>query len=269
MVSIRRSDFQFNFLKNVIVRIDFQGVLEAEMEKILVPVKSYLKDKGFSRYVKKRNNEIAIEVSNRELQPPSVGKIKSQEIHSFINDDRGYSLDLSSNFVCFNISSTTYAPFEGYSSLVSDVAKIYKTNIDFVSIIRVGIRKINVCMVEDKEKINEYFSPVYFGYFDDIEGVDTLSSSRQDAFGITPYKGNLSCNIDQGNAEGRNLYRISLDIDIYTDDMNTIMQNLDLHEMNEILFGIYVGSLTDKFRRFLLGNDETVFSDIIGVEKNE
>lgn len=269
MTSIKRTDFQFNFLKNVIVRIDFQGVLEAEMEKILMLVKPYLKEKGFSRYTKKRNNEIAIEVSNLDLQPPSLSKIQSQEVHSFVNDDRGYVLDLSSNFVCLNISSTAYAPFEEYCALVLDIADIYKTNIDFVSISRVGIRKINVCMVDDKKKIKEYFSSTYFGYFEAIEGSDTFSSNRRDTFGIKPYKGNLSCNIDQGNANGKRLYKISLDIDIYTDNTEIITQCLDLHKMNEILFGIYVDALTDKFKMALLGDDETAFSDIIGVEKNE
>ena len=58
MTSITRTDFQFNFLKNIIVRIDFEGVLEAEMEKVLMLIKPYLKDKGFSRYMRKISNEI-------------------------------------------------------------------------------------------------------------------------------------------------------------------------------------------------------------------
>lgn len=269
MIDIARTDLHFNFLKNIIVRIDFQGVLEAEMEKILLPIKPYLKEKGFSRYMKKTNNEIAMEVTNQNSQPPSFGKVQSQEIHSFVNDDRGFVLNLSSKFVCLNVSSTAYAPFEEYCALVTDVANIYKTNIDFVSVLRVGIRKINVCMFEDKKKIKDYFSPAYFGYFDSIEGTDTFSSNRRDTFGIGLYKGNLSCNIDRGIADGINLYRVSLDIDVYTNNADTITQFIDLNEMNEILFGIFIDSLTDKFKAALLGNDEAAFSDIIGVESNE
>lgn len=269
MTSITRTDFQFNFLKNIIVRIDFQGVLEVEMEKILMLIKPYLKDKGFSRYMRKMSNEIEINVSNLNQQTPSFSKIQSQEVHSFVNDDKGYVLNLSSSFVCLDISSTAYAPFEDYSILVLDIADIYKSNIDFVSINRVGIRKINICMVEDKKKIKEYFSSAYFGYFEAMESVDTFSSNRRDTFGIKPYKGNVSCNIDQGDANGKILYKVSLDVDIYTDDANTIAQGLDFNQMNEILFRIYVDSLTDRFKRKLLGNDENVFSDIIGVEKNE
>lgn len=108
-------------------------------------------------------------------------------------------------------------------------------------------------MLEDKKKIKEYFSPAYFGYFEAIKDIDTFSSNRRDTFGIKSYKGNVSCNIDQGNTNGKILYKVSLDVDIYTDDMNTIAQNLDFSQMNEIAFKIYANSLTDEFKRMLLG----------------
>ncbi len=269
MAAVTRTDFQFNFLKHIIVRIDFQGILETEMEKILMLTKPFLKTKGFSRYIQQMQSEMEINVPNQNSQISSVNKIQSHKIHSFVNDDRGYVLYISSGFVCLDISSTAYAPFEDYSAIVLNIADICKSSIDFVSISRAGIRKINVCMVEDKKKIKEYFSPAYFGFFDAIEGVDTYSSNRKDTFGIKQYKGNISCNIDQGTANGKILYKISLDSDIYADDINTIEQGLNFNQMNEILFRIYANSLTDQFKKDLSGNDETVFSDIIGVEKNE
>ena len=39
--NIGRSSFKHNFLKQVIIRLDFQGVLQAEMDKILIQVKPY------------------------------------------------------------------------------------------------------------------------------------------------------------------------------------------------------------------------------------
>lgn len=72
MTSITRTDFRFNLLKNIIVRIDFQGVLEVEMEKILMLIKPYLKDQGFSRYMRKRSNEIEVNVSNLNQQIPVI-----------------------------------------------------------------------------------------------------------------------------------------------------------------------------------------------------
>ena len=58
MASVTRTDFQLNFLKHIIVRIDFQGILETEMEKILMLIKPYLKTKGFSRYIQQMHSKI-------------------------------------------------------------------------------------------------------------------------------------------------------------------------------------------------------------------
>ncbi len=270
MATITRTDFHFNFLKNVIIRIDFQGVFEPEMERLLTLIKPVVKGKGFSRYLKKQNNQIKVDVENLNSQDSSLSKVvQSQEIHSFVNEDRGYVLDLASSFVCLNINSTSYTPFEDYSSLVSEIAKIYKNNIDFASINRVGIRKMNVCMFEDREKIKEFFSPEFFGYFKSIPGAHTFTSRRQDIFGIDLYKVNLSCNIEQGTAAGKTLYRVLLDSDIYVDNAETIKNGVDFLQMNRLLFDIYVSSLTEKFIVALCGDDESKFEGIIGVEKNE
>lgn len=270
MGPIVRTDLHFNFLKNIIFRIDFQGVFEPEMEKILVLVKPHLKSKGFSRYLKKKNNEIQINVGDLESPESPLSKlVKSQEIHSFINEDRGYVLDLSSSFVCLNINSTAYTPFEEYCAIISEITSIYKENIDFISVNRVGIRKINVCMLEKREKINEFFSSEYFGYFNAIQNTNTVSSNRKDTFIIDVYKGNLSCNIEQGLAENKTLYKVSLDTDIYVDDVSVIEKGIDFDVMNNMLFEIYISSLTEKFKTALSGDDETLFEGIIGVERNE
>lgn len=273
MSAIKRTDLKYNFLKNIIVRIDFQGVFEPEMEKLLPLIKPYLKSKNFSRYERKKNNQIEINVPNIDSQQPSFGKVQSQDVHSFINEDKGYVLDVSNSFVCLNISSTGYSPFEDYSVLVSEIAEIYKHNIDFFTVTRVGVRKINVCMIENKKRIRELFSQDYFGYFTAIDGVNTHLSNRRDTFSINEYKGNLSCNIEQGSSGDRVLYKLDLDIDIYVDDIDVISKttfNTDkLKEMNDVLFDIYVKALTEEFKNALAGDDESKFDGLIGVERNE
>ena len=124
-------------------------------------------------------------------------------------------------------------------------------------------------MLEKKERINEFFSSDYFGYFNAIQNTNTVSSNRKDIFVIDVYKVNLSCNIEQGLAENRTLYKVSLDADIYVDDVSVIEKGINFGVMNDILFDIYISSLTEKFRAALSGDDETLFEGIIGVERNE
>lgn len=57
-LKIQRSDLKKNFLKEIIMRLDFQGVLQAEMEKILLEVKLYLKEKSFNRYEESIANQV-------------------------------------------------------------------------------------------------------------------------------------------------------------------------------------------------------------------
>ncbi len=273
MSSISRSDFKYNFLKDIIVRIDFQGVFESELEKLVPLIKPELKEEKFSRYERKKNNQIEVNVANMDLQSQALGKIQSQDIHSFINEDKGYVLDISSDCICLSISSTSYSPFEDYSRIVLKVVNVYRENIDFFTITRIGIRKINICMLEDIKRIKEFFSSDYFGYFTAISGVNTFLSERKDAFSIADYKANLFCNVEKGISNDKTLYKVSLDIDMYVDDSTIIGKtgiSVDkLNEMNNLIFDIYIKSLTEGFKNALLGNDYLAFEGLIGVEKNE
>jgi len=272
MVSITREELRYNFLKTIIIRFDFQGVFEPEIENILPQIKKYLKLKGFKRYEKNKNNHIEINVSDDNSSYPEVNKVQSREVHSFTNEDRGYVLDISSSFICLNVSTTKYLPFEEYSAIISDIVDTCKKNIDFFTITRIGIRKINICMLADKERIKDFFSSKYFGYFEEVEDINTLMSARKDVFFVNDYKVNLQCNIEQGNANSERLFRVSLDMDIYIDNQSIIetAYNSDgLQKMNEILFDIYISTLTNDFLKALSGKNEKLFNGLIGVEQNE
>lgn len=272
MPPVTRTDLHYNFLKTIIIRIDFQGVFEPEMEKILLQIKPYLKAKSFTRYEKKTTNQIEIDVLTGNQQS-GTGKIQSQEVHSFINDDNGYVLEVSSSFICLNISSTKYSPFESYSVIVSDIANVYKQSIDFFTVKRLGIRKINICMIDNKKRIKEFFSPAYFGYFDAIDTANTLISNRRDLFNIDKYRINLFCNIEQGFSNKQELYKVSLDVDAYIDNTEIIDQVIynqaELQKMNDLLFDIYINSLTQDFQTALSSEDDSLFAGLIGVERNE
>ena len=82
---ITRNDLKKNFLKKIIMRLDFQGVLQAEMESIILKVKPFLKGKGFNRYEEKAVNQIS---SNESSLPD----IKSQMVFSFTAESLGYTL---------------------------------------------------------------------------------------------------------------------------------------------------------------------------------
>lgn len=65
---IEHLSFKHNFLKEIILRLDFQGVLQGEMDKILMKIKPYLKSKGFGRYEQQINNEINVNYPSHAVQ---------------------------------------------------------------------------------------------------------------------------------------------------------------------------------------------------------
>lgn len=276
MMDIQRKNIKYNFLKTIIVRFDFQGVFDSEMEKLLPLIKPYLKEKNFTRYTKRKNNTLEVNFNSAVLQTPILNNVQNQIIHSFINDDSGYVLDISNSFVCLNIRSTSYSPFEEYNDLISYIIKFYKKHIDFFSVTRIGIRKINECILKDKNKINEFFSQDYFRYFSLNKDVHNFFSDKKDTFGFCDkYKGNLSCKIEQGEINSAEHYKLTLDIDIYIDNIQLINETndykLELEEMNNIIFDIFVNALTEKLKQALVAdeNDFKFNDDLLGVERNE
>ena len=274
MGNVDRADFKYNFLKSIIVRLDFTGVLESEMEKVLVDLKPFAKDRGFSKYIEKIAGQIDVSIADKGAQEPSElsNKVKRQKVYSFIDENRGVVLDVSNSFVCLTINTVQYMPFESYSEIVPHVAAIYKNCIDFFSVARFGIRKINECLIEDKAQIRNYFNPEYFTYFNQIEGIDTLQSNHVNVFSSGKCRINHIANISQGQYEGKTVYSVRLDIDAYFTTSEDIQRLLDSKEellkINDLIFKVYVHSLTSDFISSLT-SEEYDGGLLIGVEKND
>lgn len=272
---ISRSSFKHNFLKQVIIRLDFQGVLQTEMDKILTQVKPYLKKRGFNRYEQQINNEIDLNLNSNgifETASP-VKEIRNIAIHSFINDNSGYAVDLSIKHICIKVNATKYIPFDEYAATFMDISNIYRSTIDFFTMKRFGLRKTNFCFVNNVEYINKYFNQRYFDCYDLFGESEVFASEKKENFSVDHCKLNLLCDIEQGQLNDKKVYKLTLDSDIYIDDTNSIEKDIfddkNISALNERLFMIYIDALTDEFGRMLLSDEDVSRDEIIGVERNE
>lgn len=275
MSTIKRRELRRNFLKSVIIRLDFQGVLESEMEEIMVSVKAYAKEKGFSKYYEKNANQVDIEVTNNAM-PESIettNRVRYQKVYSFIDEDRGFALHVSNSFIVLSVNTAHYTPFDEYCGIVPYIAGIFKDKIDFFTVTRFGIRKINECLIEDKAKIREYFRPEYFNYYDGLKDLNNIKSNHMNVFKCGKYCVNLFTNIEQGTLESREVYSIRLDIDVYmnnSEDISMILnEKAKQDEVNDLIFGIFVSLLTDHFISLLTSDKEFNDTVIMGVEEND
>ena len=266
---IGRKTFHHNFLKATVLRLDFEGVLDTEMCFLLKEVKELALKKGFSRYT-----EDSESLKNLELKDSvDTNKGLPNTIYSFINDRTGFSLHVSSSFVCLFISNVHYIPYEQYQDIIPLLSQIYFKHIPFFTLKRFGIRKINECIIKDKGRINDYFNGKYFNCYDDYETVNTIQSNQVHVFTNNQFNINCITNIQQGKIDHNIVYKVTADIDLYLNDIKRIEDILhnsqEQDEANELIFKIYISLLTDSFIEKLSSEDMFEDSLVEGVEQND
>lgn len=264
--TIERNQLKRNFLDEIIMRLDFQGVLQAEMEKILLVVKPYLKEKQFNRYSENVNNQAVFEGA-------SVKEASSQIEYSFINEVCGYTLKLSNTSIILSVKTTGYSPFENYSEVFSHVSEIYKNEIDFFTVKRFGLRKINYCYVKNLDEIEIYFDPTYYCCHEPIEDFGTMKTNRVSQLSDGKRNLNLRFAVDQGEIDKDQYYRVTLDSDIYSIDESTILDLIgtrqSMQAVNEILFKVYCNVLSDQLIEILSNEEKVIPEGLAGIESNE
>ena len=263
---LQRSDLKKNFLKEIIMRLDFQGVLQAEMERILMEVKPYLKEKSFNRYEEKEK------VKNQIINDDdSITDVKSQISYVFMSDVMGYTIKLSVSSIILTIRTQGYSSFDEYAELFTFIAKEYKRKIDFFTVKRFGLRKINFCFSDNREVIKKYFNNAYFNCESPATGFESQTTKRIDRLSNGIHSINMRYAIEQGQLENDLVYKVTLDSDIYVTDQSEIERLLfkedSINELNETLFRIYLNAITEDFIKILCSDEDPV--DIIGVENNE
>lgn len=270
---INRKSFLHNFLKKIIVRLDYQRVLEKDMESFLSKAKSLLNEFGFDRYAEKNANEVNLEINNSGIGDPVTPKtVKTQKIYSFMDETKGYTIDISDTFIVLTISSAKYTPFEEYMKMFLEVVGLCKTEFSFFSVKRFGIRKTNICLVTDQLLINTYFSKDQLRLYDNLSDVESFANSTTDNFKISNYLVNYKRSIRKGVAKESVLFEVVIDIDIYSNDVqqinNLLSDNEQLGQCNNILFDIFKNSLTPDLID-ALSKEEFSIAELIGVEQNE
>ena len=264
-IMIDRTKIKRNFLKEIIIRLDYQGALQAEIDSVVIAIKTFLKDNSFNRYSKKSVSP----TSGDGLEKEATGQV----VHSFTSDDTGFSIDLSTTAMVLNVRPSGYVPFESYSSIFRHLAKILFEKIDFFNVTRFGLRKINFCFIDNLHDVNKYFKEKYYCIDEPVSNFETVFVKNYSQ--ITDGSKNVHLNhiIDCGELNGKKCYRITLDTDIYSSDESTIKSLLKDHEemiaANNVLFEAYYNALTEEFQKILCSTNCPLPEGLIGVDDNE
>lgn len=275
MGTINRNQLKYNFLRETIIRLDIVGVFQQEIDGIIVNLKSYLKEKGFNRYSLKNQNSISFELNGNGIGIDSPNDpallADSMKIHNFTNEDTGISLDISHQFIILNIKPTKYIAFEEYYAYINKVYQVLEEKIPFLTLKRLGIRKINQCGLENEEDFHKYFV-LMANEPSLLADSTTLTNIRQSAFSTNEgYNVNYQNRIEKGKIEDSTVFMVTVDSDIYSEDNTKLAaifaDSKKAEHMNELLFNIFIESLTEEFRSILCSEDD-IPTNIFGVNKN-
>lgn len=287
---VLRSSLRANFLKKIIVRADYKGVIS--LDETIDHIKSFLFSKGFVNLDEKFINEVDLDLKDPELIETKfylpLKELKQTKSYrftteTFASDNRTpeFTIEVSKYFAIFDINPASYRPFEYYADIFSSLVLLIKNYNEFFKALRIGIRKINTLFFYDLTKIPEYFNKQYYvppffslkNRFDDLE---FTKSEGVDSFNYKDVNFNYIRYMDKGLLGEREAYQTILDIDGYTKNDDALTGDLLSNEklksrmqhINELLFELFINCLTSTFINDLVDGRIT-YDDVIGVEPNE
>lgn len=282
-----RSQLKNNFLRKVIMRLDYQGVID--IVDTIKNLQLYIKNTGFVEMQEAYINDLEfqlndpIAIANQKAIP--ITEISQIKTYKFRNEKRDAMLEINSLFCSLAIEVEEYRCYETYGPVLIEIFHRLAKNNPYINLQRIGFRKINDCIVRDYEKINLYFDSVFFPPVSNrfkLTGCNFIQTncSYVDNFELDRYMINYTRSVTKGelniNDDVESAYQIAIDIDGYSNDkvwLDELLednQRLDLafREINELLFGMYVETLTKEFVSSL-ENDSFNDNVIIGVRRNE
>ncbi len=268
-MELMRKDIKRNFLREIIMRLDFQGVFQAELDNVIMHVKSILKEKQFNKF-----DEVYVNTACNNGN--DMESITRQKAYVFISETKGYVIQLTTTVLLLTVNSTTYRAFEEYASIFIEIVNVYKENIDFFTVKRLGIRKNNKCLIQEVSEVTKYFNEKYYALNDTIDEYKHAYKELKEKYvgnDTNKTKMNLQYTIGIGSTdELKSVWQIEFDADVYMDQPEKIEEELyckkNFKELNDILFTAYKNILTDAMKKVLIGRD-AVPSGMLGVEDNE
>lgn len=279
-----RSKIKHSFLKNLIFRFDFSGLMESDIEKCVEKLRQDFFNAGFVNMESRELNQVDIQVKI-DLNIPdenrfSIGNTDKSSVYRFFSDNNEV-LELNKSFFTLTIDiDQVYEKFDKYIDLLSETVTAIKDMSPYFRALRVGLRKINICFLRCLSDLPNYFAKAAFNV-DDIVAqfpeCETTASNMVTILSTKEYQINFVRNLQEGvmqqeDGTKQKVYQVVLDIDVYKEDTRRIAPLLadkehikeTLINQNTLEFEIFIKSLNERFIDML---QQKIFNDdkIIGV----
>lgn len=250
---INREDMKGQILKTVVTRIDYQDTfgLAEETRKEIYKI---CEGKGIAKKLRRPLEEIDFQtydpVNIFSVTYESIKEVFSDVIY---NDERGFYIEINQFFIL--ITQEIDSHYENYSftsELIQEILKVLKEK-ETLHILKVSIRKSNEVYYENFRNIHLDFKSEVIG-FDIFNGEVnwqlpyTTSESKQ-SFEWNEQRINFMRVFDSGKLNGKKLFRLYLQFEVYDIDLNFIKfqdkVNEKLSQLNNTLYLFFEHTLTD------------------------
>lgn len=261
-----RSAIKHNFLKQIIFRLDYEGVMEADVEGCILALRQKFFDAGFVNMGKRTENQFDLQVK-MDLNIPeenqfSVSNNNKNLVYIFSSDNKEI-LEISKSFFTLTVDiDQVYETFDKYIILLAESMEVIKSISPYFQPLRIGLRKINICFLDRLADLPMYFTRAAFNTDDVVEqfsDYDCLASNIVTILSKDNCQINYVRNIQEGmiqqeDGSQKTTYQIVIDIDVFKEGSREILPILSekqtiensLKRQNTIEFEMFIKSLSDK-----------------------
>lgn len=262
-----RSEIKHNFLKQIMFRLDYEGTMEADISEGVLALRQDFFDAGFVNMNERTENQVDVQLKMNLNIPDensfSVNNTNKNLVYSF-SSPNNEMLELSKNFFTLTINiDKIYESFDKYIELLAKTIDKVRSTSPYFRALRMGLRKINICYLDNLDDLAVYFTKGAFN-IDDIvlqfTDCKCIASNMVTILMKEGYRVNYIRNLQEGvrqleDGKERTAYQVVLDVDVYKEGHQEIAPSLsnkeDIRDMltkqNTIEFEIFIKSLKKEF----------------------
>lgn len=170
--------------------------------------------------------------------------------------------------------------FDNYMELMVFIINALTKTTDYFKILRIGLRKVNICLINDLDNINKVFSTKAYSLTDwlgsdnfEYIGNNNVTNLINDIYNINYVRNILRGAMVENDVE-MVAFQLIVDIDIFIENIVTLKQicqnknniHKSLTEMNDIIFELFTDSLQNNFLKQLTQDElSDEYSFVMGV----
>ena len=164
---IKRNELKHNFLKRIFFRVDYIGILDDDIQKIVTTLRNNIFKNGFTSfqqtYENQMNLEFNIDLSSQDVDAKR-NDLERLNFYTFFNE-KGESISLTKNYFFLNVDVNDEShTFDKYVDILGEIIDCYNKISNYSKPVQIGIQKTNVCYFRDLSKLNNYFSNIAFNH---------------------------------------------------------------------------------------------------------